>query len=125
MNTDSQYAFYGSLRKGMENYDACKNDLKYLFTTKLQGFKMYSLVEYPYVVRTEDPRDRIIVDLFRITSRDTEQNIYKMEIDAGYIFSEVIIGGIKFGIYVFETAGTLDPEVLDGDWIEFRKISHF
>lgn len=125
MNTDSQYAFYGSLRKGMENHYAYENDLKYLFTTKLPGFKMYSLGEYPYVVRTEDPRDSIIVELFRITSKDTEQNIYKMEIDAGYIFSEVIIGSIKFGIYVFETAGSLDPEVVHGDWIEFRKISHF
>lgn len=125
MNKDSYYAFYGTLRQGMENYQVYENDLTYLSTIELSGFKMYSLVEYPYVVRTSDPDNTIVVDLFRITNRSTEQNIHEMEIDAGYIFSEVIISDTKFGIYLFEKADPSDPEVRTGDWIGFRNASHF
>lgn len=125
MNKDSCYAFYGSLRQGMENYHAYQDDLRYIATTELSGFKMYSLSEYPYVVRTGDPDHKIIVDLFRITNESTEQNIHQMEIDAGYIFSEVSISDTKFGIYLFETPGPSDPEVRGGDWTGFRKSAHF
>lgn len=109
----------------MENYHVYENDLKYLATTELSGFRMYSLAEYPYVIRTENPDHKITVDLFRITSDQTEQTIHEMEIEAGYIFSDVLVDNIKFGIYLFETAGWADPEIKGGDWIGFRKGSHF
>jgi hypothetical protein len=48
-----------------------------------------------------------------------------MEMDAGYIFSEIEIAHIKFGIYLFETVRADNAEVTGGDWSTYRKLSGF
>lgn len=111
------YAFYGTLRRGMENHLVFAETLVFLKTVDLTGYRMHSLVEYPYVVHTNSPGDHILVDLFRITSFETEQMIYGMEIDAGYILSTIDIDGNKFGIYVFAAEGPGDAYLPDGDWV--------
>jgi len=125
MNKNSQYAFYGSLRRGMENYRLFESDLNFLRTVELGGFKMFSLGPYPYIIRTGNSEDKIVGDLFIVTNRETEQTIHKMELDAGYIFSEVEIAGNKFGIYLLEATNADHPEVGGGDWSTFRKLSRF
>ncbi|MDH4089046.1 MAG: gamma-glutamylcyclotransferase [Cyclobacteriaceae bacterium] len=125
MNRNSRYAFYGSMRKGLENYSLYQRDLVFLETVELSGFKMYSLVDYPYVIRTGNLADKIVVDLFAITDPETERIIHNMELGAGYIFSEVEIADIKFGIYLFERANTDNIEVSRGDWSVLRKLSGF
>ncbi|MEJ1237780.1 gamma-glutamylcyclotransferase [Chryseolinea sp. T2] len=119
------YAFYGTLRMGMENHQVFAKTLVYLKTTTLQGYRMYSLAEYPYVIRTGVESDSIVVDLFQITSGNTEEMIYEMEIDAGYVLSTVTIEGIKFGIYLFETTMTDDEVVEGGDWVSYTKSQFF
>lgn len=125
MNADNQYAFYGSLRKGLENFALYQQDLRYLRTVKINGFKMYSLGDYPYIVRSSNDADVIIADLFQIVKVETEQNIHNMELEAGYIFSEVDIGAIKFGIYLFDqpALGTLMES--PADWRVFRNLLDF
>jgi gamma-glutamylcyclotransferase (GGCT)/AIG2-like uncharacterized protein YtfP len=109
----------------MKYHSLYKNHLNYLGKEELKGFKMFSLGDYPYIVKTENSGDRIIAELFQITNHETEQTIYELEIGAGYIFSEVEIGNIKFGIYLFESSAIGDPEVRDGDWSTFRKLQGF
>ena len=109
----------------MENYRLFENDLNFLRTIELGGFKMFSLGPYPYIIRTGNSDDKIVGDLFKVTNIETEQTIHKMELDAGYIFSEVEIAGIKFGIYLLEAANADNPEVRNGDWSAFRKLSRF
>jgi gamma-glutamylcyclotransferase (GGCT)/AIG2-like uncharacterized protein YtfP len=111
------YAFYGSLRLGMENHLAFADTVSYLRTVNLTGYRMYSLGEYPYVVQTHDPDDVIIADLFYIDSPATEQMIYEMEIDAGYIRCPILIEGNKFGIYVFPSSMPGDEYLPGGDWV--------
>src|SRR5215218_6652999 len=94
------YAFYGTLRQGMDNHVAFAETLSYLRTVALSGYRMYSMVEYPYIIHTLDPQDIIVADLFYIDTAKTEEMIYEMEIDAGYIRSGLIIDDYKFGIYV-------------------------
>lgn len=125
MNQQSQYAFYGSLRRGMENYRLYEKDLRYIRTVTLEGFKMFSLTDYPYVVRTGRSQDTIVVELFRVSNPQTEQIIHQMELEADYIFSEVEIEGIKFGIYLFEAPYPGDPEVGSGDWSFFKGSGDF
>ncbi len=48
-----------------------------------------------------------------------------MELAAGYIFSEVEIADIKFGIYLFEAAATHNIAILGADWATFKKLSGF
>ena len=111
------YAFYGTLRQGMENHAVFAETLAYLRTVVLNGYRMHSLIEYPYVVHSDDPRDTLVADLFRITSAETEQMIHTMEIDAGYILSSVEIDGNKFGIYIFPSSEPGDDYVPGGDWV--------
>jgi len=125
MNSDSQYAFYGTLRRGEENYALYRQDLIYLRTVILPGYKMYSLREYPYIIKSEKLVDTIVADLFKITSAETEQMIHEMELEAGYVFSEVEIADIKFGIYLFKAKNENHPEVGSGDWSSFRKLTGF
>lgn len=119
------YAFYGTLRMGMENHQAFEASLDYIQTRSLTGFRMHSLGEYPYAICTGDERDIIVVDLFRVLSEKTEEMINEMEIDAGYVRSVIMIDGIKFGIYLFETATTDDEYVPGGDWVSHTKSQLF
>jgi gamma-glutamylcyclotransferase (GGCT)/AIG2-like uncharacterized protein YtfP len=119
------YAFYGTLRMGMENHQVFAKTLVYIRTMTLYGYRMYSLKEYPYVIRTDVPGEHIIVDLFHITSEKTEEMIYEMEVDAGYVLSAVMIEGIKFGIYVFDKNMTGDEYVEGGDWVSYAGSQFF
>ncbi len=86
---------------------------------------MYSLVDYPYAVYTGQTTDKITAELFEITRAETEQTIYEMEIEAGYIFSEIQIAGDKFGIFLFKTPHPDHIRIPGGDWRIFRKGGHF
>jgi gamma-glutamylcyclotransferase (GGCT)/AIG2-like uncharacterized protein YtfP len=44
-----------------------------------------------------------------------------MELEEGYIFSEVEIADDKFGIYVFDARVVDSSEVVSGDWRSYRK----
>lgn len=125
MNRDSQYAFYGSLMMGMENYLHYERHLKFLAKVHLSGFKMFSLKQYPYVIRSIDPNDKIVAELYKVIDIKTEQSIHELEMEEGYIFSEVEIADNKFGIYVFESHVSDSAEVLNGDWRSYRKLQRF
>ena len=122
MNRDSQYAFYGSLMMGMENYPLYEKHLKFLGKVQLEGFKMFSLKQYPYVIRTHSPNHKIVAELYKVTDLETEQSIHKMELEEGYIFSEVDVADNKFGIYVFESQVNNSAQVINGDWRSYRKV---
>ena len=121
MNRNSQHAFYGSLMMGMENYGHYEKHLKFLGKVHLTGFKMFSLRQYPYVIRTDDSNHRIVAELYKVIDRNTEQSIHEMELEEGYIFSEVEIADDKFGIYVFDTRVIDSAEIINGDWRSYRK----
>jgi len=125
MNRNSQYAFYGSLMMGMENYLLYEKHLKFLRTVQLDGFRMFSLKQYPYVIRTNDSNDRIAAELYKVIDAKTEQSIHELELEEGYIFSEVDIAGDKFGIYLFNTKVVDSAEVINGDWRSYRKPRRF
>lgn len=113
------YAFYGTLRKGMENHEPFAGALSYLRTVVLSGYRMYALPEYPYVTYSGRDEDTIVAELFTISHSQTEQIIYEMEIEVGYILSTVEIEGDKFGLYIFPANDPSDERIPDGDWIAY------
>ena len=125
MNRNSQYAFYGSLMMGMENYVLYGKHLKFLRTVQLEGFRMFTLKQYPYVIRSNDFNHRIAAELYKVIDPKTEQSIHEMELEEGYIFSEVDIAGDKFGIYLFDNHVVDSAEVINGDWRSYRKLQRF
>jgi len=117
MNKDSLYAFYGSLRRGMNNHERYKEALDYLFSARLKGFKLYSRGQYPCVSRSSN-NNSVVMEVFRVTDRDFETRIHELEMSEGYVYEETIVGEKKVGIYVFENVENFQ-EVIDGDWVTF------
>lgn len=118
MNPTSTYAFYGSLRRGMDNYAIYAAGLQYLYSARLTGFKLYSRGEYPCVVETGNRTDSTLVEVFKILNAETEEGIHQLELDEGYYLKNVQIQGNSVGIYLFKSAENYQ-EVLSGDWVDF------
>lgn len=120
MNKNNKYAFYGSLRKGMYNFDRFKDGLTYERTVQIPGFRLYSLGPYPTALKSDDPNDILTVDLFTVTST-MAYRIDAMERGADYDYVEVDVDGEKYGIYTwdFSLAGRLlKSRVPGGDWVK-------
>lgn len=113
MNSHGRYAFYGTLRPGMELHQVYQPGMTHLEQALLEGYRLYSLGDYPYAVPSAS--GRIAVDLYRLEP-DCAQEIHEMEIEAGYYYDEIIIDGLAFGIYLFDRARSGDPEIRSGDW---------
>lgn len=77
-------AVYGSLKKGLGN-DWGTRDGNFLGTTITNG-EMYSLGAYPVLIETGTKEYEI--EIYEITDLMYEQ-IYRMEIGAGYIAKEI------------------------------------
>ena len=118
MNSNSMYAFYGSLRKGMINHEIYKHALEYQYSINLEGFKMYALENYPFAVKTFQPKDSIFVEIFRISNSEVEKSIHQLELSVGYHYDEVIVNTNAVGIYLFHQPENY-TEVVGGDWVKF------
>jgi gamma-glutamylcyclotransferase (GGCT)/AIG2-like uncharacterized protein YtfP len=118
MNTHSTYAFYGSLRRGMINYKDFESSLDFLFQDIIAGYRIYAMEDYPYAIKTGNPSDLIVVEVFKISNRDVESSIHELELGVGYVYDEVEIRGQNAGIYIFEKAGA-ETLVKSGDWVQF------
>lgn len=120
MNKNRKYAFYGSLRAGMYNYERTKTGLNHLGTKVVSGYKLYSLGPYPCAIFTGDDDDKLTVDIFDV-SQEQQYRIHQMELGAGYDYEEVSIDGTMYGIYLYpkEAAERLkDRNVPSGDWVK-------
>ena len=118
MNSESLYAFYGSLRRGMMYYEVYKDGLEYQFSAQLVGFKLYALEEYPFAIKTNQSKDSIVVEVFKITKPETEKSIHELELGVGYYYDEIRINSVTAGIYLFKQSENY-PEVKGGDWVKF------
>jgi gamma-glutamylcyclotransferase (GGCT)/AIG2-like uncharacterized protein YtfP len=122
MNT-TIFAFYGSLRRGMENHVLHKNHLKYLFSARLRGYNLYSRGEFPVAVKSNNANNSIVVEIFSIADRTTREMIHKLEMDEGYFLETVSIDGVDAGIYLVESPENY-PLVKSGDWVTFFREIH-
>ncbi len=113
---------YGTLRKGQVNYrkiitafgSAC---LSYKKTLTLPGWKMYDELLYPYIVRSSNLRDSIVVEVFTCTNRVYDA-IKNMEIGAGYYADIISIDNEWHTIYAKTSRLPGHEQIDNGDWIE-------
>ena len=108
-------AVYGSLRKGMYNYRFFENGMTYIKTTQIEGFDLYSLGAYPYVVKGNG---NLIVDIMEVTPQ-TKQSIDLMELGAGYQSSILTIDDQPTTIYIFNQPIN-DAIVEHVDWVKHK-----
>lgn len=111
-----QFAFYGTLRLGMSNFQVYQASLRYRRTVVLPGFDLYDAGAYPYAVRSSQPGACIVVDLMEVIDEHTQKLIDALEFDAGYFLDTVIIDDDKFGIYLYQQNLSSDPLIESGDW---------
>jgi gamma-glutamylcyclotransferase (GGCT)/AIG2-like uncharacterized protein YtfP len=117
MNKNSLYAFYGSLRRGMSNYELYKEALNYRFSARLKGYKLYSMGQYPCIVKSPESHS-VHVEIFNITNSTLEKEIHEMELEEGYAYKDIVIDGKEVGIYFFNSSENF-REVPGGDWVSF------
>jgi gamma-glutamylcyclotransferase (GGCT)/AIG2-like uncharacterized protein YtfP len=118
MNSESIYAFYGSLRRGMSYYEEFKQGLNYQYSHWLKGYDLYSLGPYPFAVKTSNPTSKILVEVMKIEDPFIERRIFQIEMDAGYYFEDILIQDKKIGIFLYKSAANY-PQVHHGDWVKF------
>lgn len=117
-------AVYGTLKKGKYN-NRCLGDSKYIGTSKVSGFKMYSLGGFPGVIPGDS---EIVIEIFQVTNEADAHSIYNLE---GYngvrghsrntfydtVDVEVNINGENLTAEMFIYKGNrLGPFVSSGEW---------
>ncbi|MBX2944034.1 MAG: gamma-glutamylcyclotransferase [Cyclobacteriaceae bacterium] len=112
------FGFYGSLRRGMVNYNIFKSALKYIKTIRISGYELLTLGDYLYAVKSVHTSDSIVIEIFQIEDANVAQAIHQMEIEAGYVFERIEVENMELGIYLFEHLGN-ESKVDSGDWVEF------
>ncbi|MEJ0029251.1 MAG: gamma-glutamylcyclotransferase [Bacteroidota bacterium] len=117
------FAFYGSLRRGMENHSLHSKHLKYLFSARLRGYRLYSRGDFPVAVKSSSLADSIVVELFKIVDRSTREMIHKLEMDEGYFLENVVVNEMQANMYLVETPENY-PLVENGDWVTFFRETH-
>lgn len=116
MNGYGRYAFYGTLRQGMEYNSLYGSGMTCLQSVSLNGYRLFSLGDYPYAVPSS--AGSIVADLYEV-DREIAATIHEMEIEAGYYYDEIIINSRTFGIYLFAEPGSGDVEIRSGDWVDY------
>ncbi len=118
MQNTNAFAFYGSLRRGMENHHLHAPHLKYLFSARLRGFSLFSRGPFPVAVLSGQTTDSMVVEVFEIKDATTREMIHKLEMDEGYYLHHVQVGDVTAAIYLFKTPENY-PKVNGGDWVSF------
>ncbi|HEY4656541.1 MAG TPA: gamma-glutamylcyclotransferase [Cyclobacteriaceae bacterium] len=117
MNKNGRYAFYGTLRHGIEYHSIYTKGMDFLQSVLLRGYRLYSLGDYPYAVRSDS--GCIVADLYKVNDPEISLSIHLMELEAGYYYDEIIIDSLSFGIYLFESPSPGDEEIRSGDWVRY------
>lgn len=114
------FALYGSLRTGMENRFRIEGATETLAITEIAGFTMYVRADYPYVVASGNPNDRIVIELVRITDPAVIRRMCAFEASEGYQPALVQVGEFEAWLFLFSNPGA-DPVVHGGDWVRHLK----
>ncbi len=112
------YAFYGSLRRGLHNYERFELHLRYHFSCWIKGYQLYSFGEFPFAVKTNNDKDQILIEIFEINDVEIQKQIDELELGYGYFMEAIMIDKQSVKIYLLEK-NTNYPLVIGGDWVKF------
>ncbi len=89
-----------------------------LFIETVQGYRLHAMRYYPYAVKTGLQTDTTVVEVYKIIDPVVERAIHELELSVGYHYDEVVIRGMRTGIYLHSASGP-EPLVEGGDWVKF------
>jgi gamma-glutamylcyclotransferase (GGCT)/AIG2-like uncharacterized protein YtfP len=113
--TPHLYAFYGSLRRGLQNHERFKAHLRYRFSSWLKGYQLYSLGDFPFAVRSAKADDKILVEVVEVTDPQIQKQLDDLELGYGYHIENILIEEQPVKIYLFKDKANY-PLVPSGDW---------
>lgn len=112
------YAFYGSLRRGLHNYERFEPHLRYQFSCWIKGYQLYSFGDFPFAVESNSDENKILAEVFEITNSETQKQIDDLELGYGYFSKTILIEKKPVKIYLLGK-NTNYPVVIGGDWVKF------
>lgn len=135
LDKQSIFGFYGSLRLNEGNWNYFLRNapgVTFLQTVTIFGYDLFSLGSYPVILKSKNPEQPLVIDLFRIENERVKNGIDGMELGAGYsrehISSPDILNGEDVLIYIGEpqyfASLREDRRVPDGDWSKRKQITH-
>jgi gamma-glutamylcyclotransferase (GGCT)/AIG2-like uncharacterized protein YtfP len=118
------FAVYGTLRLNQGNYlRILKNNSKFIKTTKIKGFEMFSLGGFPGI--TQNKEKEIVVDVFEVSCPETKRRLdmlegYRSENDSGMYLrrKSTDVDGLESSLYIWNSKKT-NQNINDGDWVRF------
>jgi gamma-glutamylcyclotransferase (GGCT)/AIG2-like uncharacterized protein YtfP len=116
--TSNLYAFYGSLRRGLQNHERFKAHLNYRFSSWVKGYQLYSLGDFPFAVKSANANDKILVEVFEVIDPQAQNQLDDLELGYGYHIETILIDGHPVKIYLFKENANY-PLVSGGDWAKF------
>lgn len=119
------FAVYGSLRRDLGFYNEL-HDPRYIRTTVLRHYKMYSLGAYPIVTHGKRT-DTIVVDIIGVTLNDYNL-INRIESGAGYILEYTkhqLKHNNNLPIWIAAYPKRLKgyKEIESGDWVKHKSLN--
>lgn len=102
----------------MRLYKQFNPNLVYQFSMWLPGYELFSLGEYPCAVKSTNPQNKIVVEIMQITDPIIEKEIFQIEMNADYYYTDIFIHSKPIGIFLYEKAANYPP-VHHGDWVRF------
>jgi gamma-glutamylcyclotransferase (GGCT)/AIG2-like uncharacterized protein YtfP len=92
--------------------------LHYLYSAWLPGYTMYTLGNYPFIVKTTDPSQKILIEVTGVHDLETQETINKIELDAGYVSEKIIVRNDEVTIFLFNSPAN-NMRIESGDWVTF------
>jgi gamma-glutamylcyclotransferase (GGCT)/AIG2-like uncharacterized protein YtfP len=88
---------YGTLKRFQKHYYQFEMDKKtnYVYTCCLRKYKMYELNGEPFIIETEDEKDKIVGDLFEVKDVSVLEPICNRHFSDDYIEKEVDVHEYK------------------------------
>ncbi len=104
-------AVYGSLRKGQINHGVMRG-AGFLFKTRVRGFAMYDVGEYPVIVAG---RGSAVVEVYA-ANPSVEARVAALESEDGYVPRIVRVRGRSAILWMRLRAPRRARKVKSGDW---------
>lgn len=110
-------AVYGTLKKGHGNHRLIEG--RYIKTTKIANFKMFTTGSIPFAIPSNDPMDQIVVELYYVTPSSFKM-MRQLELGAGYKEIIVSVDVVNATMWIYDDPRIVKQwnltEVPDGNW---------
>lgn len=97
-------AVYGTLKKGHGNHRLVEG--RYIKTTKIANFNLYTTGYIPFAIPSKDPMDQIVIEVYYVTPSSYKM-MRQLELGAGYKEILVSVDTLNATMWIYD-----DPNIV-------------